>query len=40
VLQLLEGEQPKILERKKTGDRILKKIMGFVETFINGMSAT
>jgi type I restriction enzyme R subunit len=40
VLRLLEGEQPKILERKKTGDRILKKIMGFVETFINGMSAT
>ncbi len=40
VLQLLECEQPKILERKKTGDRILKKIMGFVETFINGMSTT
>ena len=38
VLQLLEGEQPKILERKKTGDRILKKIVGFVETFINGMA--
>lgn len=38
VLRLLEGEQPKVLERKKTGDRILKKIMGFVETFINGMA--
>jgi len=38
VLQLLEGEQPKVLERKKTGDRILKKIVGFVETFINGMA--
>jgi type I restriction enzyme R subunit len=38
VLRLLEGEQPKILERKKTGDRILKKIVGFVETFINGMA--
>jgi len=38
VLQLLEGEQPKVLERKKTGDRILKKIAGFVETFINGMA--
>ena len=40
VLQLLEGEQPKILERKKTGDRILKKIVGFVETFINGMAGS
>jgi hypothetical protein len=26
------------LERKKTGDRILSKIMSFVETFINGMT--
>jgi type I restriction enzyme R subunit len=40
VLRLLEGEQPKILERKKTGDRILKKIVGFVETFINGMAGS
>ncbi len=38
VLELIEGSKPTILERKKTGDRILKKIMGFVETFINGMT--
>jgi len=35
---LLEGEQPSVLERKKTGDRILKKILNFVETFINGIA--
>jgi type I restriction enzyme, R subunit len=34
ILELLEGEQPTLLERKKTGDRILKKILNFVETFI------
>ena len=39
VLALIEGNQPTILERKKVGDRILSKIMRFVETFINGMSA-
>jgi type I restriction enzyme R subunit len=38
VLQLIEGNEPRLLERKKIGDRILKKIMGFVETFINGMT--
>lgn len=38
ILELLEGEKPSVLERKKTGDRILSKIMGFVETFINGMT--
>ncbi|HRK28689.1 MAG TPA: type I restriction endonuclease subunit R [Chitinophagales bacterium] len=38
ILELLEGEKPSVLERKKTGDRILSKIMGFVETFINTMS--
>jgi len=37
VLALIEGNQPTILERKKVGDRILSKIMRFVETFINGM---
>jgi type I restriction enzyme R subunit len=37
ILELLEGEQPTLLERKKTGDRILKKILNFVETFINGI---
>jgi type I restriction enzyme, R subunit len=37
VLELLNGKQPTILQRKPTGDRILKKIMDFVERFINGM---
>ena len=38
ILELLKGEQPTLLERKKTGDRILKKILNFVETFINGIT--
>ena len=38
VLDLIEGDKPGVLDRKKIGDRILSKIMGFVETFINGMS--
>lgn len=38
ILQLLEGEQPTLLERKKTGERILKKILNFVDTFINGIT--
>ena len=38
VLGLLEGEKPSILQRKKLGDRILKRLMDFVETFINGMA--
>lgn len=37
VLDLIEGEKPTLLQRKKIGDGILKKIMDFVETFINGM---
>ena len=38
ILELLEGEKPSLLQRKKLGDRILKRIMDFVETFINGMN--
>ncbi len=38
VLELINGEKPSLLQRKKLGDRILKRIMNFVETFINGMS--
>jgi type I restriction enzyme R subunit len=38
VLELIEGEKPSLLQRKKLGDRILKRIMDFVETFINGMN--
>ncbi|MFA7421262.1 MAG: type I restriction endonuclease subunit R [Melioribacteraceae bacterium] len=38
ILELLEGEKPKVLERKKIGDRILKRILNFVDTFINGIT--
>jgi type I restriction enzyme R subunit len=38
ILELIEGEKPSVLQRKKLGDRILKKIIGFVETFINGIT--
>lgn len=37
VLELIEGEKPSLLQRKQIGDRILKRILDFVETFINGM---
>ncbi|WP_293893021.1 type I restriction endonuclease subunit R [Flavobacterium sp.] len=37
VLNLIDGDKPTLLLRKKIGDSILKKIMDFVETFINGM---
>lgn len=38
VLALIEGEQPSVLQRKKVGDRILSKIVKFVDTFINGIT--
>jgi len=38
ILELLEGEQPTVLKRKKTGAIILKKILNFVDTFINGIT--
>lgn len=38
ILELLEGDKPTVLERKKTGDRILKKILNFVDIFINGIT--
>jgi type I restriction enzyme R subunit len=38
ILELLNEEKPTLLQRKKTGDRILSKIIGFVETFINGIT--
>jgi type I restriction enzyme R subunit len=37
ILALIDGEPPTLLERKKIGDRILSKLMAFVETFINNM---
>jgi type I restriction enzyme R subunit len=39
VLDLINGDRPTILARKKVGDRILGKILDFVETFINGMTS-
>ena len=38
LLELLVGEKPTLLQRKPTGERILGRIMDFVETFINGIS--
>lgn len=38
ILELIEGEKPSILHRKKTGDRILSKIISFVDTFVNGVT--
>ena len=38
LLDLIEGEKPTILERKKVGDTILKRLMDFFETFIFGYS--
>jgi type I restriction enzyme R subunit len=37
ILELLNVEKPTLLQRKKTGERILSKIKAFVETFINGI---
>jgi len=37
VLSLVEGEKPALLQRKKTGDRILSKILLFIETFVEGI---
>jgi len=37
VLNLIESEPPSVLQRKKIGDQILSKILGFVDTFINGV---
>ncbi|MCZ8146127.1 type I restriction endonuclease subunit R [Flavobacterium sp.] len=38
VLDLIQGSKPTILERKKTGDRILDKIVTFVKTFVSGIT--
>ncbi|WP_445737988.1 type I restriction endonuclease subunit R [Mariniflexile sp.] len=37
LLDLIEGDKPSVLKRKSIGDRILNKVVNFVETFINGM---
>jgi type I restriction enzyme R subunit len=38
VLALIDGNKPGLLERKNVGDRIINKILKFVETFTNGMA--
>lgn len=40
VLDLIEGTKPTLLQRQKIGDRILSKILNFVDTFINGMTGS
>jgi type I restriction enzyme R subunit len=40
ILDLLIDEKPTLLQRKPKGDRILKRIMSFIETFINGISGS
>lgn len=37
LLDLIEGDKPSVLKRKSIGDRILSKLVNFVDTFINGM---
>jgi len=37
LLDLIEGDKPSVLKRKSIGDRLLSKMVEFVETFINGM---
>jgi type I restriction enzyme R subunit len=37
ILELLDGDKPTLLQRKTIGDRVLMKIVGFVDTFINGI---
>lgn len=37
LLDLIEGDKPSVLKRKLIGDRLLSKVIEFVETFINGM---
>ena len=39
LLDLIEGAKPNVLKRKSIGDRILNKVVNFVETFINGMDS-
>ncbi len=38
ILDLMDGDRPMLLERKKMGKRILERINDFIETFINGIS--
>ena len=37
LLNLIDGKQPSVLQRKTIGDRLLRKVVDFVETFVDGM---
>ena len=37
LLNMIDGTQPSVLQRKSIGDRLLKKVINFVETFVEGM---
>jgi len=37
ALALIKGEQPSVLKRKKVADRIIGRIVDFVETFVSGV---
>ena len=37
LLDMIDGDQPSVLQRKSIGDRLLKKVINFVETFVEGM---
>ncbi|MCM4168058.1 Type-1 restriction enzyme R protein [Arenibacter antarcticus] len=39
LLDLIKGVKPNVLKRKSIGDRILNKVVNFVDTFINGMDS-
>ena len=37
LANLIEGAKPTVLEREKVVDRVLSKVMRFLETFIRGI---
>jgi type I restriction enzyme R subunit len=39
ALALIKGQQPSVLHRKTISERILDKVMKFVETFVNGLDS-
>ena len=38
AVELIDGDQPSVLIRRKVGTRILRQIIDFVDTFINGIT--
>jgi type I restriction enzyme R subunit len=39
ALALIKGQQPSVLHRKTISERILDKVMKFVEIFVNGLDS-